>query len=226
MAIAAHLDVAADAGRQPRPPRRQLRLATQGQTATGGSTDVLIHNVSATGLLLESKAELAAGERIEIDLPHARTTAATVIWSSGALYGCQFDAPITTATLSAAQLRGTAGQTLVAAPLPAPVSEARAPDETFGVRLLRLRRQASLTLGQLAAALGVSKPTVWAWEQDKARPALHRLDALANALGVPVSELTGKNVSPAGAELLARCREQIALAFGTSPERVRIMLEL
>jgi len=111
MAIAALLDEVSNAGGQRRQPRRQLRLATPGQTASGGSTDVLIHNVSANGLLLECTIELAVGERIEIDLPYARTTGASVIWSSGVLYGCQFDIPISLATLSAAQLRGTVHRT-------------------------------------------------------------------------------------------------------------------
>lgn len=226
MAIAAHLDEVSDSSGQPRLPRRQLRLATQGQTAIGGATDVLIHNVSATGLLLESRIVLAAGERIEIDLPHARTTGARVIWSSGVLYGCQFDAPISVATLSAAQLRGTTDRAVDVGPPQPATAEARASDEAPGARLQRLRKQSGLTLARLATELGVSKPTVWAWEQGKARPAQHRLDALAKALGVPKSELLGKRASPVGAELLARSREQIATAFGTTPDRVRIMIEL
>jgi transcriptional regulator with XRE-family HTH domain len=221
MAIAAHLGEAAAAS-QRRQPRRQLRLAAQGQTATGGSTDVLIHNVSANGLLLESTTELAVGERIEIDLPHARATGASVIWSSGVLYGCQFDVPISVATLSAAQLRGTApptGDVETAETAPTP-------DESLGARLNRLRKASGLTLDRLAAELGVSKPTVWAWERGKARPNPGRLEDLARALGVPASEVTGEGASRVGAELLARSREQIAAAFGTSPDRVRIMIEL
>jgi len=226
MAIAAHLEEVSDSSGQPRQPRRQLRLAAQGQTAIGGSTDVLIHNVSATGLLLESRVVLAAGDRIEIDLPHARTTGARVIWSSGVLYGCQFDAPISVATLSAAQLRGMTDHDVdVGTVQPAP-AESRASDESLAARLQRLRKESHITLARLAAELGVSKPTVWAWEQGKARPAQGRMDALAKALGVSKTELLAESASPARAELLARSREQIATAFGTSPDRVRILIEL
>lgn len=226
MAIAAHLEDVSRVSGQRRQPRRQLRLATQGQTAAGGSTDVLIHNVSANGLLLESTAGLAVGERIVIDLPHARATGACVIWSSGVLYGCRFDVPISIATLSAAQLRGTALRMDDAETVARGQEEPGAISESLGQRLRRLRKARSLTLDRMAAELGVSKPTVWAWERGKARPAAVRMDELARVLQVPQSELAGGNASPAGAELLARSREQIAMAFGTSPDRIRILIEL
>ena len=67
---------------------------------------------------------------------------------------------------------------------PAPPQGAAANGEALAARLGRLRREAGLTLADVAAALGVSKPTVWAWEKGKARPLPERLGAIAAALGV------------------------------------------
>jgi transcriptional regulator with XRE-family HTH domain len=217
MVIAAYFEEKKGAGK-PREPRRKLLLEASSARASGEKAGVAIHDISATGLLLESKLALTAGEKIDIDLPHAGTTSAKIVWASGQLFGCQFDAPITTAALSAAQLRSKAGQ---AAPSKPPL-----PDESFGMRLHRLRNDKGLTLSQIATQLGVSKPTVWAWEQGKARPVDSRIEALSAALGVPPSELVPGRDSPALRDLLIRAREQIASAFGIAPDKVRIMIDL
>jgi transcriptional regulator with XRE-family HTH domain len=221
MAIAAHLDEPPGVAVKTRRVRRKLWLETRGALASGHTTDVLIHNVSATGLLLESPDQLAAGEKIEIDLPHTGATVATVIWTSGQLFGCQFEGPLTDAALSAAQLRSAVGQDVDLGLTNPPGFK-----ESFGVRLQRLRKERGLTLSQVAAKIGVSKPTVWAWEQGKARPIESRIEALAGALGVTRSELlaTGKDASLN--ELLEKTREKIASAFGTDREKVRIMIDL
>ncbi len=221
MSFAAHLEETPKPAGKTREPRRTLRLEALGAVASGVAANVLVHNVSATGLLFESELALAEGERIEIDLPHAGATWARVIWTGGRLVGCQFDAPISAAALSAAQLRSPAGQGVEIGPREEPL-----PDESFGVRLRRLRKEQGLTLAALASQLGVSKPTIWAWEQGKARPVKDRVETLAALLGVPASEvLSGRNTH-ALRDLLARSREQIASAYGTSPDKVRIMIEL
>src|SRR3546814_8962201 len=88
-----------------RASRRQLRLPLHGSKATGAEIEALVHNISATGMLVESSAPLEIGEVIEVNLPHSGKTATKVIWTSGRLAGCQFEMPISPATLSAAQLR-------------------------------------------------------------------------------------------------------------------------
>jgi len=221
MAIAAHLEDLADAGGKARHPRRTLRLETHGFVASSGTTSVLVHNVSATGLLLESSVALDAGERIEIDLPLAGALPAKVVWASGQLYGCQFDTPVSSATLSAAQLRSAVEPDLGIAPRIEALD-----DEPFGTRLQRLRKERRLTLADIASQLGVSKPTVWAWEQGKARPVDSRMDALAAALGVQRAELSPGEMGSSLRELIGRSREQIARAVGVGPDKVRIMIEL
>lgn len=99
--------------------------------------------------------------------------------------------------------------------------------EALGIRLNKLRREAGLTLGDVAATLGVSKPTVWAWEKGKARPLPERLGAIAAALGVAPESLAESAAlgSDIGA-LVEDCRQRIAQACGTQPRSVRIVIEL
>lgn len=219
MAIAAQLDEIPEAARKPREPRLALRLEAPGATASGSAASVLVHNISTTGLLLESEMPLVLHERIEIELPQAGATWARIIWVSDRFVGCQFDTAISPATLSAAQLRSAVGQRIELPP-----ESMR--DEAFGVRLRRLRKERKFTLSQIAEQLGVSKPTVWAWEQGKARPVEARIEGLAEALGVPSAELQPSRTSSELDELLARSREAIARVVGTRPDKVRIMIEL
>ena len=226
MPISAHFeDIGTDQG-QSRAGRRRLLLETQGALPSGAETRVLVHNLSETGLLIESSDGLEIGEAIDLVLPEAGATRASVIWASGELYGCAFDAPLSPATLSAAQLRSALQNLGGLGPAPAPLPPVAIGGETLGERLHRLRKLRGFTQGELAARLGVSKPTVWAWEQGRARPIEERLDALAAALGVNSAELRQSRAAPGLPELIARCREQIAAAVETSPDNIRIMIEL
>jgi transcriptional regulator with XRE-family HTH domain len=221
MAITAYFDREA-AGDAPRAPRRTLRLETSGRHASGGETPVLVHNASTTGLLIETAAELAEGERIEIDLPHAGPVAAQIVWRSGKLFGSRFDSPVSAGTLAAAELRSVSGQPDIAPrQLPREASPA-----SFGMRLQQLRKGRGLTLANLADALSVSKPTVWAWEHGKARPVESRLEGIAQALGVERDDLIPAGGQVVSGELIERCRSQIAEAAGLAPEAVRIFIEL
>lgn len=227
MVIAAHFDDFASEGNLAgvaRAPRRMLRLEASGVTAAGNPAIVLVHNISAAGLLLESEILLASGERIDIDLPHVGATAARVIWASGSFFGCQFDAPISPAALSAAQLRsevsGKSPRQAEAAPPQA------LGGQSFGSRLQRLRKERGLTLSQLAAQMGVSKPTVWAWEQGKARPIEGRMQALAQALGVPEWEMLMGRSNSVLPDLITRAKEQIASALGVPLDKIRIVVDL
>jgi hypothetical protein len=89
--------------------RRKLSLLASGLRHDGTGLEVQIHNISGTGLLLESDIKLTAGDRIEIELPHAGDITAVVIWASGRLFGCQFEGPVSPATLSAVELKSAIG---------------------------------------------------------------------------------------------------------------------
>lgn len=221
MAIPAFIDKAVPAGAKSRSARRKLRLQLQGTGASGVEVEVLVHNISATGLLLEGEATLALGDAIEIGLPHAGATRARVIWASGSLYGCQFDAPISPATLSAAQLRAVVGADGGAdGHLRAAISE------SFGVRLHRLRTAKRLTQVQIAAELGVSEQSISAWEQDKARPKMGRTKVLAALLGVELAELLGIDEPESLSDVVARAKAQLAEAADVGIDNVKIIIEI
>lgn len=189
--------------------RRTLHLGVSGTFGAQGAATV--HNLSVTGLLIETAIPLAEGEIITVDLPQAGEQRATVVWSDAPMHGCRFGTPLTPAAVSAAQLRSA-------------VLPEQASAEEFGARLQRLRRERGLSLGDIAVRLGVSKPTVWAWEHGKSRPVERRLAGLAEALGVTPGGLEPAASGPP--EAVERGRQQIAQAYGVEASRVRIMIEL
>jgi transcriptional regulator with XRE-family HTH domain len=224
MVIKAHLDQPVTGDGQRAAARRALRLETSGFVAGAGEANVTIHNISAEGLLLETDLALAEGERLALDLPEAGAVGAVVVWRSEHLYGCAFEQALGPAALAAVQLQGVAAKT---ARQTEPASRAPTTHEGLGTRINRLRREAGLTLAEVAATLGVSKPTVWAWEKGKARPLPERIEAIAAALGVAPDLLApGPEATVEVAALIAECRQRIAEACGTDPRAVRIMIEL
>ncbi len=222
MALKAHLENGLNqAGRidARKHERRALFLEASGILPGGLEANVIIHNISIAGLLLETEEALAADERLVLDLPEAGIVRAAVVWQSGFLYGCAFEQQLEHKALAAVELRADApalpfGPTL------------EAPAEPFGVKLNRLRRERGLTLAQVASVLGVSKPTVWAWEKGKARPVPDRLEPIAQVLGVEVEDLKERLGDEQHSALVQECRLRIATAYGTHPSKVRIMIEV
>ena len=253
MALAAHLE------QRRRPidsrvgPRRKLHLDTAGSSSSGDAMNVMVHDLSETGLLLQTTAQLSLGEKIEVVLPHAGPTAASVVWGSNDFFGCRFEKRISHASVSAAQLQS--GPRPVAASAEesaAPAGEAERA-ETFGARLRRLRKDRRMSLIGLARLVSVSKPTVWKWEKDEVRPRQKSLEALAAVLGVSERELLfgqkaaepqpmetaqeGLSESPPAAhdapaqpgqlsQLVRNCKDQIAEAAGTSSDNVSITIQI
>ena len=84
--------------------RRSLRL---GSVMWDSGVEIVIHDISATGMLIETSQELSTGETLIIDLPESGETPATVAWNSGQYFGCQFELSIPAATVSAALLRSS-----------------------------------------------------------------------------------------------------------------------
>jgi transcriptional regulator with XRE-family HTH domain len=222
MTVPAWLREGAATKHRPRDARLRVSLEAMGISGAGAPVPVSIHNISATGMLLESRDPIAIDEVLAVDLPDAPDTKAIVVWSSGNLHGCRFTVTLGKATLSAARLRsavdaGGFGQT---------AQGGAKSDEPLEVRLRRLRKAQGLTLDELAKRLGVSKPTVWAWEQARSAPSPDRYETIAEVLGTTASELRSGRSEDAAAGVLDRSRRRIAEAFGVSAERVRIMIEL
>lgn len=222
MAIKAHIDPAQTGAGQRGTPRQALRLETSGLGPDGGAANVVIHNISAAGLLIETALELREGDRLALDLPEAGLVTAMIVWRSERLYGCAFEQALGPAALAAAQLQSSARER----PATPGISSSQT-GEVLGVRINRLRREAGLTLADIATRLGVSKPTVWAWEKGKARPLPERIDAIAAALGVATEEIIAAPAPDEGlSAVIEECRGRIAVACGAPQTKVRIMIEL
>jgi hypothetical protein len=82
----------------------RLKLSLDSSLA-GSGEQVVIHDLSSDGILVETSARLRKGAKLQLDLPQVGATLAKVVWNSGDYYGCQFDKPIPKAALSAALLR-------------------------------------------------------------------------------------------------------------------------
>ncbi len=105
MPMVAYFEERAPATDRRRAVRRALKL---GVAAADGTELVTILDLSLTGALLETSVPMLVGATFEVELPHAGTVEASVIWNSGEYYGCQFTLPITPAALSAALLQAAA----------------------------------------------------------------------------------------------------------------------
>jgi len=104
MAIQARLETFETASRRAS-PRRKLCL---GSSLAADGQDVIIHDLSATGVLLQTTAKLETFDNLEVDLPEVGPTHAFVVWNSGEYFGCEFARPISRAAISAALLRNPA----------------------------------------------------------------------------------------------------------------------
>ena len=112
MAVAARLETLAGDERR---SQKRRRLHLEAALASSGD-EVSIHDISATGVLLETDAKLEPFEGLQVDLPEIGATQAVVIWNSGRYFGCEFTAPISKAAISAALLRAPAAGRSVQSP--------------------------------------------------------------------------------------------------------------
>ena len=108
MALLAQIEWGARVANTRHAARRKLSLVAHGATAAQEFATVVIHDLSETGVLIETEVELAPGEPLEIDIQEAGTAAATVVWNSGRFFGCQFERRLPKAAVSAAILRNAA----------------------------------------------------------------------------------------------------------------------
>ncbi|NVE95019.1 helix-turn-helix domain-containing protein [Altererythrobacter lutimaris] len=201
--------------------RRELQLEARGKLESGVQANLSVHNISTSGMLIETAEELRVGEQLLVHLPEAGEVSAEVVWSSDRLFGCKFAQAISAGSLAASQLRGDP-----LAPLGLGATQSKLGGVAFGKRLEQLRKARSMTLSDVAERLGVSKPTVWAWEKGKAKPIEDRFPALARVLGIEQDELLGMASPSGGQEALEEARAMIADAFGVTSDKIRVMIEL
>lgn len=88
-----------------RTARRSLVLDSVVQKGEAEVSEILIQNLSQTGLLMESRSAFAVGEIFYLHLPEIGATPAQVRWNDAHHYGCEFLTPVSKAVLSAAVLK-------------------------------------------------------------------------------------------------------------------------
>ena len=88
-----------------RTARRSLVLDAVAHKDEEGTSEIVIHNLSQTGLLMETSASFDVGEIFYLHLPEVGATPAQVRREENGRYGCEFLAPVGKVVLSAAILR-------------------------------------------------------------------------------------------------------------------------
>lgn len=108
--LRAHIANPTEATDRRRMERRTLRLDVTAQSSSSESS-VVIHDLSRTGLLIETDATFATGETFLLVLPELGATPARVIRSDGNRFGCEFLSPVPASAISAALLKTPYDQT-------------------------------------------------------------------------------------------------------------------
>jgi hypothetical protein len=101
-------------------PRRTLCL---GSTLQATGDVVTIHDLSSTGMLIETAASLAAFDGLAVDLPEIGIMPAIIVWNSGRFFGCEFNETLSQATISAALLRSRPANSAELMPSASPVPQ-------------------------------------------------------------------------------------------------------
>lgn len=102
--LLAHIAGPAETADRRRTRRRTLRLDVAARSATAESA-VVIHNLSRTGLLIETDATFTVGETFLLVLPELGAAPARVVRNDGRRFGCEFLSPVPASAISAALLK-------------------------------------------------------------------------------------------------------------------------
>jgi transcriptional regulator with XRE-family HTH domain len=219
--------------------RNDLRLLAEVALQQGPRGDIRIENISSSGLLLNTPLDLTPGETVSVFLPNMEERVAEVVWSSENFHGCRFADPLDEAMLEAIKQRNEAFKSSLSGVSLSEGESSTAKGESFGDRLTRLRKATDMKQIQLAEVVGVSKTTVWKWENDVVRPRNAAVRKLANIFktsemmllfGTPAQEAKGSGSTDTEASdlqaVIAECKQRIARAAGTSEDRISITIAL
>ncbi|MGX7952844.1 helix-turn-helix domain-containing protein [Tsuneonella sp. HG249] len=108
----------------------------------------------------------------------------------------------------------------------AAINDTSSPPRTLGDRIYQARQGAGMSLNDLARQVGVSKVTVWSWENDRSRPRSDKLETIARSLGISPSVLHFEKPARRSdvTYVVADCRRRIAKAAGISEHDVAIVV--
>jgi len=105
MSLLAEFDALSDRAERRSGARRALRLSVGANLFGSSDQSVRVHDLSESGMLIETPEALASGETFEVIMPLAGAIDATVVWRSSNFYGCEFNRAVPSAAISAALLR-------------------------------------------------------------------------------------------------------------------------
>jgi len=219
--------------------RWRIRLEVTGSLGDG-QANVIIHDISSAGMLIETDCALTVGQSIAVALPQADGVDARIVWRNEPLFGCRFNDPLPQSALSAVRLRSPASEWPLDAPAPAPTAMPSKTAETLSDRLRRLRRERGMTRTALSDRTGISKTTIWAWETGKTMPRHTNILVLAKVFGLTDQQLLmGVDRAPAPqrpeaqpensvrtlSSLVDQAKDAIARAAGTDRSKVHIRID-
>lgn len=105
MSLLAEFDAQSQRGERRSGARKALRLSVGANLPGSPNLVVRVHDLSETGILIETSECLSEGEQFEVIMPLAGAIDAIVVWHSGDFYGCEFNRAVPSAAISAALLR-------------------------------------------------------------------------------------------------------------------------
>ncbi|WP_340265957.1 helix-turn-helix domain-containing protein [Sphingobium mellinum] len=219
--------------------RWRIRLEVSGSLGDD-QANVVIHDISTAGMLIETNCDLAVGQSIAVALPQADAVAARIVWRNEPLFGCRFDQPLPQAAVSAVRLRSPIADAPASAQPTALAGTPEKAPEPLSERLRRLRRERGMTRTALSDRTGISKTTLWAWETGKSMPRHTNILVLSKIFGLTDQQLLmGEDRAPAhlhpdtgpesGARTLStlvdQAKDAIARAAGTDRSNVHIRID-
>lgn len=86
--------------------RKTLRLSAPNVSAAGDQPQLVVHELSDTGLLLESSLPLETGEQLDLITADQETKQVRIVWACGHYFGCEFEAAGAAAEVRSARPKG------------------------------------------------------------------------------------------------------------------------
>jgi transcriptional regulator with XRE-family HTH domain len=220
------------------PVRQSILVHIGAESDRRTAQAVLLHSLTEAGAMIECDGPIPVGTAVFFDMAHHGLAEARVIWTGNRVANCQFLSSLSPSLMEDIE----EGAEIVTRDLIDAISDAGTPcaidhltghvqfnqlsTARFGQRLRQLRKQRGMTQADLAAFLGVSMPAISAWEKGRSLPRDARLETLAKALEIPLTSLVVNTPIEPLDDLLEKCRQQISQALGTTPQQVRISVEL
>ncbi|MDG5750572.1 PilZ domain-containing protein [Qipengyuania sp. XHP0211] len=208
--------------------RYTLQLPISIISGEGAEPPGSILNLSREGCLLSTLEYLLPGQSVKMKIAprDEHPIEASVAWSSDTLYGCTFVTPLSADHLS---------DILRVNPVsPTEVTSSESFLAKLPEALLAARQASGYTTTELARHLGVSRPTLWAWESGRATPSHDNQQSVLDFLrrsqfaGVEMRESmvapdNGSNVF--FQETIAASRRDLAHKLGLDEDQIRISIK-